>query len=84
MPPLNEQDNKVIQEIVDAAGQCLNSKRCPSCPFRGICLPEFLNEGLSPESRLALALKVMANQFLLGEDISAEDIKRDYSFIDKK
>ena len=81
---LSDQDNRIIQEIVDAAGQCLSSKRCEGCPFRGICLPEFLNQPLSPESRLALALRVLSHQFLLGEDISAEDIKRDYSFAEKK
>lgn len=81
---LSEQDNKVIQEIVDTAGNCLSSKRCEVCPFRGTCLPEFLNTPLSPEARLALALRVISHQFLVDEEISAEDLKRDYSFAAKK
>lgn len=81
---LTELDNKIIQEIVTANGQCLSSKRCEVCPFRGMCLPEFLNTPLSPEARLALALRVLSHQFLLGEDLTAEEIKQDYTFADKK
>ena len=81
---LTELDNRIIQEIVTAQGQCLSSKRCEMCPFRGICLPEFLNQPLTPEARLALALRVLSHQFLLGEELTTDEIKRDYSAANKK
>jgi len=70
----------ILQEIIDTKGNCLDSKRCPSCPFKATCLPEYLNsKPLSPQRRVNLALTVIAHHWLIESDMSVEDIKHDYT-----
>jgi hypothetical protein len=81
---LNNSDKEVLQEIIDTDGQCLDSKRCSRCPFRAICLPEFLNPvPPSQPQRLKMAIDVLAHHYLVDNDIEVEDIKKDYKW-DKK
>lgn len=76
---LSEQDSKVLQEIVDTQGNCIDSKRCPLCPFRAMCLPEYLNKApLSTQRRLSLALEILSHQWLIDAEITTTDIKEDY------
>lgn len=75
---LSNSDKNILEEIVSTDGQCLDSKRCQKCPFRSICLPEFLN--LVPPSaiqRAKMAQDVLAHHYLISEDIDIEDHRWD-------
>ena len=63
---LSRKDAATLQEIIDLDGDCLNSNRCNKCPFRKICLPEFLNT-ISPTThqRAKMALDVIAHHALV-------------------
>lgn len=66
---LTKSDKDVLEEIVTTDGQCMNSKRCEKCPFRAICLPEFLNPiPPSQEQRLKMAQDVLAHHYLIDDD----------------
>jgi hypothetical protein len=81
---LNKGDKDTLQEIIDTDGQCLDSKRCARCPFRAICLPEFLNPvPPSQPQRLKMALDVLTHHYLIDDEVEVEDIKKDYKW-DKK
>jgi len=71
-----DKDVRILQEIVDKSGDCLDTKRCQACPFRSTCLPQFLNKPLSHNERLAKALATLTHYSLLGdEDMSlVEDL----------
>ena len=77
-------DKNILEEIVSSDGQCMSSKRCEKCPFRAICLPEFLNPiPPSQEQRLKMAQDVLAHHYLIDDDVEVEDIRKDYKW-DKK
>jgi hypothetical protein len=81
---LSLSDKEVLEEIVDTEGRCMDSKRCQRCPFRAICLPEFLNPiPPSQPQRLKMAEDVLAHHYLIDEDVEVEDIKKEYKW-DKK
>lgn len=81
---LSTSDKNVLEEIVQTDGHCMNSRRCDKCPFRAICLPEFLNPiPPSQEQRLRMAQDVLAHHYLIDEDVELEDIKKDFKW-DKK
>ena len=81
---LNQSDTNILQEIIETDGQCLDSKRCVKCPFRAICLPEFLNPvPPSPPQRHKMAMDVLAHHYLIDDDIDVEDIEKDFKW-DKK
>lgn len=81
---LNSSDKNILEEIVTLDGHCMNSKRCDKCPFRAICLPEFLNPiPPSQEQRLKMAQDVLAHHYLIDEDVEVEDINKDFKW-DKK
>jgi hypothetical protein len=81
---LSTSDKNVLEEIVATDGQCMSSKRCESCPFRAICLPEFLNPiPPSQEQRLKMAQDVLAHHYLIDDEVEVEDIQKDYKW-DKK
>ena len=81
---LSTLDKNILEEIVQADGHCMSSKRCEKCPFRAICLPEFLNPiPPSQEQRLKMAQDVLAHHYLIDDDVEIEDIKKDYKW-DKK
>jgi hypothetical protein len=81
---LSTSDKNVLEDIVATDGQCMSSKRCEKCPFRAICLPEFLNPvPPSREQRLKMAQDVLAHHYLIDEDVEVEEIRKDYKW-DKK
>lgn len=73
---LSSKDARTLQEIVDLDGSCMNSKRCDICPFKAMCLPEFLFPNPpTPEQRAKMALDVMTHHALVDED-EVLDIKK--------
>lgn len=81
---LSQIDKDVLEEIVSTDGQCLDSKRCAKCPFRAICLPEFLNPvPPSQPQRLKMAMDVLTHHYLIDDEVEVEEIKKDYKW-DKK
>lgn len=71
---LNNQDAKVLQDIVDLGGKCMDSGRCKICPFRAMCLPEFLNPVPPTTSqREKMALDVLTHHALIDDEISIID-----------
>lgn len=80
---LSDQDIKTLQSIIDLEGKCMDSSRCKVCPFRAMCLPEFLNPAPpSPQQRSKMAVDVLTHHSLLDEEMLAQDIE-DYKW-DKK
>jgi hypothetical protein len=78
---LSEQDIKILQDIAILEGKCMESVRCKICPFRAMCLPEFLN--LIPptaQQREKMAVSVLTHHALIDGDISIEEIKEDYKW----
>lgn len=66
---LSNNDARTLQEIVDLDGKCMESHRCKICPFRAMCLPEFLNPvPPSPEQRAKIALDVMTHHAFVAEE----------------
>lgn len=81
---LSTSDKTVLEEIVATDGKCMDSKRCQKCPFRAICLPEFLYPvPPSQPQRLKMAEDVLTHHYLIDDDIEIEEIKKDYKW-DKK
>ncbi len=81
---LSPNDQNVLEEIVKTDGSCLNSERCKRCPFRAMCLPEFLAPApLSKEQRLKMALDVLSHNFLVKEGDEIENPTEDFEW-DKK
>ena len=77
-------DKNILEEIVTTVGQCMSSKRCEKCPFRAICLPEFLNPiPPSQEQRLKMAQDVLTHHYLIDNEVEVKDIEKDYKW-DKK
>lgn len=77
---LNDGDKKILEEIVATNGNCLNASRCSSCPFKALCLPEFLNpKPPTQPQRLEMALEVLSHHYLIDEEITKEDIQKDYN-----
>lgn len=76
---LSNSDARVLQEIVTFDGKCMESQRCKICPFRAMCLPEFLNPvPPTPEQRAKMALDVMTHHALVDEqDLDIEQHRWD-------
>lgn len=65
---LSNNDTRILEEIVNLDGKCMDSQRCKLCPFRVMCLPEFLNPTPpTPEQRAKMALDVMTHHALVDE-----------------
>ena len=65
---LSNNDTRILEEIVSLDGKCMDSQRCKLCPFRVMCLPEFLNPTPpTPEQRQKMALDVMTHHALVDE-----------------
>lgn len=74
---LSNSDKNVLEEIVKEGGQCMSSRRCEKCPFRAICLPDFLNPvPPSQDQRLKMAQDVLAHHYLIDEDMDIKDIQK--------
>ena len=66
---LSNNDARVLEEISTLDGHCMESKRCKVCPFRALCLPEFLFPNPpTPQQRAKMALDVMTHHALVDED----------------
>jgi len=64
---------KIIQEIIDLDGDCLDYVRCLECPFKSTCLPEFLNiKSPSKAQRESMALRALVHHSLLEDDSNIE------------
>jgi len=75
---LNNQDIRILEEIVSTDGKCMDSGRCNRCPFRAICLPEFLNPvPPTPQQRKIMALDVLSHHALVNENLSIEEYQWD-------
>lgn len=69
-------DAEILQEIVDLDGACLSSKRCIECPFKSLCLPEFLAPAPLPQyKRAKMALDVLAYNGLLDDQDIIDEVK---------
>jgi hypothetical protein len=78
---LGKDDKDVLEEIVKLDGQCLDSVRCKRCPFRAICLPEFLNPiPPSPCQRLKMAQDVLVHSCLIDDELKVEDVTSDFKW----
>jgi hypothetical protein len=74
---LSQSDKSVLEEIVNLDGQCMESSRCKKCPFRSICLPDFLNTNPPTQpQRLKMAQDVLTHQYLLDQDMDKEEFDR--------
>lgn len=73
---LSDSDKKILEEIANLKGNCLDSKRCTKCPFRAICLPEFLNP-LPPSQpqRFKMALDVLTHNCLVDEEMTLDEVQ---------
>lgn len=78
---LTSSDKNILEDIVALDGHCMNSKRCDKCPFRAICLPEFLNPiPPSQEQRFKMAQDVLAHHYLIDDEVEVKDIEKDYKW----
>lgn len=74
---LNKQDETILQEIVSTDGNCLKSERCAACPFRSMCLPEFLfPKPPTQQQRRDMALKVLTHSAIFHD----EEPEKEYSW----
>ena len=63
---LSEKDQQALERIVELQGNCLRDDMCQRCPFRSMCLPEFLNvEPPTKKQRMDIAFNVLAHNVLL-------------------
>lgn len=76
---LSNNDVKILEEIVSKNGDCMDSKRCPKCPFRAMCLPEFIRENNQPtqDQRKMMALDVLTHNALVDDNIDLKEYKWD-------
>ena len=70
---LTSTDIRTLEDIVSTEGHCLNAKRCQLCPFRSMCLPEFLNSNPpTAVQRMKMAEDVLTHHYLVDEVIIEE------------
>jgi len=82
---ISRSDQVVLQQIVDEEGNCLKASRCKVCPFRSMCLPEFLfPKPLTPNQRMTMALDILVHHSLIDEDIEVQDLRDDKYAKDNK
>ncbi len=76
---MNKKDIDILEEIISVNGKCLQSKRCEDCPFRSVCLPEFLNVIPPTQTqRYKMAADVLSYHGLLNDDSALEEVKSSY------
>ena len=70
---LSSKDKKILDQILETKGNCMQSTRCPECPFRSMCLPEFLNPvPPTPNQRLNMAMDVLFHNEVLDENFNVK------------
>ena len=64
---MDDEQIKVLNNIVEKNGDCLTSALCNQCPFRRKCLPEFLQKNTRPsrKERYEMASDTLARISLL-------------------
>lgn len=73
---LPDNDASILQEIVELEGNCLKRERCVQCPFRSMCLPEFLNPHPPAKSqRFNMALDVLTHNALMDPQKNIEHVR---------
>lgn len=76
---LSQNDSQILEKIVELDGKCMDSQRCKLCPFRVMCLPEFINpKPPTPEQRKKMALDVLTHHALVDDqEIVMEEFRWD-------
>jgi hypothetical protein len=75
---LSKNDTDILEKIVELDGNCIDSKRCKVCPFRAMCLPEFVYPNPpSQEQRRKMAMDVLTHHALMDEDTQVTEFKWD-------
>lgn len=76
---LSKNDTQVLEQIVQLDGKCMDSQRCKQCPFRGMCIPEFVYPNPpSQQQRSQMALNVLVHHSLVDEEpLNTEDFRWD-------
>jgi len=76
---LSKNDANILEQIVQLEGKCMDSQRCPRCPFRGMCIPEFIYPNPpTQQQRAQMALNVLAHHALVDEEpLKAEEYQWD-------
>ena len=76
---LSNNDISILEQIVDLDGKCMDSQRCKLCPFRVMCLPEFINPNPpTQEQRAKMALDVLTHHALVDDNsLRPEDYRWD-------
>ena len=78
---LSNQDIVVLEQIVSLEGKCMSTERCNLCPFRAMCLPEFLNPvPPTQQQRERMAMDILMHHHILDEDMSRDDICKEYKW----
>jgi hypothetical protein len=78
---ISKSDQIVLQQIVDEEGNCLKASRCKVCPFRSMCLPEFLfPQPLTQNQRMTMALDILVHHSLIDEDVEVQDLSKDQQY----
>ena len=78
---LSNSDKEILEQIVEKRGHCLKSTRCKKCPFRAMCLPEFLNPVPPSEpQRLQMAMDVLMHHCVIDGEVELEEIQRDFQW----
>lgn len=66
---LSKNDADILEQIVQLDGKCMDSQRCKLCPFRGMCIPEFIYPNPpTQQQRCQMALNVLAHHALVDEE----------------
>ena len=65
---LSKNDSTILEQIASLDGKCMESQRCKVCPFKAMCLPEFLYPNPpTPAQRAKMALDVITHHALVDE-----------------
>ncbi len=82
---LSKDDETTLEEIIDLNGKCMDSARCSRCPFRSMCLPEFLNPvPPSPIQRSNMAIDILTHSALMDADVNIGSFKEMFRGITKE
>jgi hypothetical protein len=66
---LSKNDATILEQIVELEGKCMDSQRCKVCPFRGMCIPEFIYPNPpTQQQRSQMAMNVLTHHALLDEE----------------
>jgi hypothetical protein len=71
---LTKNDKEVLEEIIEKEGDCLEQGMCQKCPFRSMCLPEFVYvDPPTKNQRFTMALDVITHNTLMDAEIDLDD-----------